>query len=357
MLSAPAFGQSYSAFDIGSLGGGGTYAAAINASGQVTGNSITEDGPYHAFVTKANGLGINDLGTFQGGFNSYGFGINASGQVAGVSEYTSNPLLPTSPYAFITDAKGDLKFATSWSYSEGHAINNLGQVAGYSRIANTDGGVFVTAANGLNARHIGNLHSYNDQAFDINTSGQVVGASEVSTGITHAFIASANHVYASDLGTLGGYNSSATGVNDSGKVVGWSALAQDPYSLGHAFITDINSNMTDLGTLGGHLSAATDINSSGHVIGWSETGIANRRHAFITGPDGIAMTDLNSLVKLENGTFLAGATGINDRGQIIANGSDGHSYLLTPVPEPEAYALFLAGLGLMGFMVRRRKTG
>ena len=59
-------------------------------------------------------------------------------------------------------------------------------------------------------------------------------------------------------------------------------------------------------------------------------------------------------MKLENGTFLAGATGINDRGQIITNASDGHSYLLTPVPEPETYAMFLAGLGLMGFIARRR---
>ena len=28
----------------------------------------------------------------------------------------------------------------------------------------------------------------------------------------------------------------------------------------------------------------------------------------------------------------------------------------TPVPEPETYALFLAGLGMMGFMARRRKA-
>ena len=31
------------------------------------------------------------------------------------------------------------------------------------------------------------------------------------------------------------------------------------------------------------------------------------------------MTDLNSLMKRENGTFLADAVGINDQGQIIAN--------------------------------------
>jgi hypothetical protein len=31
--------------------------------------------------------------------------------------------------------------------------------------------------------------------------------------------------------------------------------------------------------------------------------------------------------------------------------------LVTGVPEPETYAMFMAGLGLMGFIARRRKNG
>jgi len=361
VLAGPAFAQNYSTFDIGSLGTGATYATAINASGQVTGNSVMKDGPYHAFVTQANGVGMTDLRTLPGGFNSYGFAINDKGQVTGKSDYADYPGVPgasTSPYAFITDIKSDMSLVTpsrSWSNSEGHGINNSGQIAGFSPISNSNGGVFVTDANAVNPRHIGNLNSYEDQAFDINASGQVVGNAHVSSGLyKHAFISSSNHVYASDLGTLGGYTSSATGVNDAGKVVGYSETTTGITSPIHAFITDINSNMTDIGTFGGQSSAATDINSSGQVVGWAETGIGNQRHAFITGPNGAGMTDLNSLVKLENGTFLYDANGINDRGQIIANASDGHSYLLTPVPEPETYAMFLAGLGLMGFIARRR---
>jgi len=33
------------------------------------------------------------------------------------------------------------------------------------------------------------------------------------------------------------------------------------------------------------------------------------------------------------------------------------SFVVTPVPEPETYAMLLAGLGLMGFVVRRRRAG
>jgi hypothetical protein len=72
-------------------------------------------------------------------------------------------------------------------------------------------------------------------------------------------------------------------------------------------------------------------------------------HAFITGPDGAGMMDLNSLslVGLPAGVVLESANGINNVGQVIA----------TAIPEPEVYALFLAGLALVGFVARRKKIG
>ncbi len=71
-------------------------------------------------------------------------------------------------------------------------------------------------------------------------------------------------------------------------------------------------------------------------------------HAFITVPNGVGMTDLNSLVSLPGRTILTDATGINNQGQVAVIGS--------PIPEPETYAMLLAGLGLLGFIARRRKT-
>ena len=105
--------------------------------------------------------------------------------------------------------------------------------------------------------------------------------------------------------------------------------------------------MTDLGTLGGDSSYALGINDAGQVVGWSHTA-AGDQHAFITGPNGVGMTDLNSLVSLPGGDFLTNATGINNHGQVAAIGN--------PIPEPETYAMLLAGLGLLGFIARGRKT-
>ena len=90
----------------------------------------------------------------------------------------------------------------------------------------------------------------------------------------------------------------------------------------------------------------TGINEAGQVVGYSRTP-AGSYHAFITGPNGVGMSDLNTLVHMPDGVVLTNATGINNVGQIIA--------VTTPVPEPETYALLLTGLGLIGVMAHRRK--
>ena len=89
---------------------------------------------------------------------------------------------------------------------------------------------------------------------------------------------------------------------------------------------------------------ARGINDAGQVVGMSYMG-ADSPHAFITGPDGAGMMDLNSVVNLPRGVILTEATDINNVGQVIALG----------VPEPESYAMFLAGMGLIGFMALRKR--
>ncbi len=42
------------------------------------------------------------------------------------------------------------------------------------------------------------------------------------------------------------------------------------------------------------------------------------------------------------------------KGDLISDSSGGH-LLITAVPEPETYAMLLAGLGFLGFVVRRKK--
>jgi probable HAF family extracellular repeat protein len=92
-----------------------------------------------------------------------------------------------------------------------------------------------------------------------------------------------------DLGTINGsLNPVALGINASGEVVGASSVSGVPGT--HAFFYS-NGVMNDLGTLGGNSSAAWGINARGQVTGWSTTA-TGMLHAFITAPNGGAMTDL-----------------------------------------------------------------
>jgi hypothetical protein len=70
------------------------------------------------------------------------------------------------------------------------------------------------------------------------------------------------------------------------------------------------------------------------------------------------MLDLNSVINL-SGTVLQHATAITDLGQIVVNGANGQSYLLTPltpIPEPSAYAA-LIGAAVFGLLALRRRAG
>jgi probable HAF family extracellular repeat protein len=155
---------------------------------------------------------------------------------------------------------------------------------------------------------------------------------------------------------LGGTVSEARGINASGQVAGYATTAGN--RAYHAVLWS-NGTMTDLGTLGGTVSEAYGINASGQVVGQSNTSGDAAQHAFLWSAG--AMTDLNSLVHPASGWTLTEARAVNDVGQIVGTGTingQQHAYLLTPtaVPEADNYAYMAAGLGLVGWMARRRKA-
>lgn len=176
-----------------------------------------------------------------------------------------------------------------------------------------------------------------------------------------------------DLGTLGGSTSSAFDINNSGQVVGRAdAVGGDS----HPFITGPNGvGMTDLGTLGGSFGFATDINDAGEVVGFASTTNNSETHAFIFSHGGI--TDLSVLdAVIAGGWTNLTIRDINDNGQMVGFGTNSHgnqeAFLLSytsdtiftpspifipplPIPEPQSYAMLLAGLGLLGFIAWRKK--
>ncbi len=279
-----------SAFDTQALGALGptpdggpavAYPADINERGEVVGRS-SQGGvwDHHAFRTQPDGPinpATDDLGTLAGG-SSEARGINALGQVTGDSEAPGGPLhafrtAPDRPINAATDDLGSLTGMTG-GYSRGFAINDNGQVAGWS-------------VNGQGGRH----------AFRTRPNMPINPATD-------------------DLGTLGGADSYAYAINNNGLVVGRSARAPsllDPRTrmVGNvsippvwcAFLHD-GRQMLDLNHFispgsGWVLYEAKDINDHGMIIG---NGISpeGKLHGFLLTP----VPEPGQVVLLGLGTLL-----------------------------------------------------
>jgi uncharacterized membrane protein len=363
---------------------------AINDAGQLAGQTYFSGKATNAALWSSGGSPVLDLGTVSGASFSTAYSINDFGQTAGTS-------------GFLTGGIASSWVATRWSVdlSNNVTVNNLGKLSddsdSFAHGINNAG--LVVGESGSDSSRIfqailwdssGGMHILdswggdNSSAKGINNFNQVVGASKDTLGLYHATQWNWNGSVATitDLGTpVGWVQSGAFAINDNAHVAGivGDDSSEFPGAMFHATLWD-GSGAHDLGALG-QLSFANGINSSDQVVGWTDAAGDGNYHATLW-DHGITI-DLNSLLSSQIPTnwVLTEATGINDSGWITViarNPAEGllvntitglpmldefgnqryvqHAFLLAPVPEPETYAMFMAGLGLMGFIARRRKN-
>lgn len=223
-----------------------------------------------------------------------------------------------------------------------------------------DAHAFVGAI-GKPAVDIGSLGGGYTFAADMNNQDQVVGFSK--TGATQADFEAGRAVDEAflyengqmrGLGTIAGPYSFARAINDLGQVVGESSTTATGAGVTHAFLYDETHGMRDIGNPG-LISVGLGINNHSEVVG-IEIGDDGTFHAFVYhATEGIQ--HLEHLIPADSGwSNLVQATSINNRGQIAGTGlynGSVRAFVMTPVPEPAAFALSVLTVGWF-VAIRRR---
>jgi probable HAF family extracellular repeat protein len=287
--------------DLGTLGGPGSYGAAVSDTGIVVGCSDVQPNGVHAFIYE--GGVMRDLGTASdAGGNSCALAVNDSGIAAGRSG--SGELVVWSgsgvTHLGVTGDVGD--------------INDAGVVVGSYR-SGTGTRAFIYRDGTLtDLGTLGEGVSAQNAATAINAREEVVG---VSNG--HAFLYADGTMR--DLGTLGGGISIAKGINDRGQVVGmaFNALGQPGPFL-------FDGTMRALP--GASESAAIAINDRMQVVGSGE-GV----YGYVVAGGNVTRLDAIPAVRAKGWHHLE-PTGINARGWIVGTAmtaeGDSRAFLLVP---------------------------
>jgi probable HAF family extracellular repeat protein len=324
--------------DLGLLPGAGVsgqgYAYAINSSGRIVGQASSATG-YRAFLS-INGGALTDLGTLGGG-TSYAWAVNnnnvafgratdAGGTYYAVSFDLNNPgtvtALPNIPTTGVPWGANDAGWVVG-SYNPGALRAIVWSPAGGGTMTDL-GALFST----------NNVYS---RAYDINNNGIVVGYGSVGAdqyGPYHAFMYDTATGIATDLNnlTIAGLPAGLTleqprAINDAGQIAGFGrdsggvyhafrltpAMAGDANLDGTVNITDLSKVLTNYDAIG-KVWADGDFNGDGTVN----------------------ISDLSNVLTNYDKSYAASAAGIR------------------AVPEPGMLALLACGLVGVFVLARRR---
>lgn len=283
----------------------------INAKGQVAFSEAVGDSYRAKFY---DGHIVRDLGTL-GGPASTTVAVNDRGQVVGYSRISQdsqiNHAFRWSEGRGMIDLHGPGQEQVDSTAAD---INNRGQVAGtgplpfrWSPQTGIQALVTLGAGGGANA---------------INEAGMVAGFAGDPGGEPQALPARWTRPdRIRILSNLGSRTSGARDINAAGHVVGNVPFPPQPFGAEHAFLWTPQKGLIDLGTGSGDFSTASKINDKGMVIG-----VLSGQPEFIRG---FVWTRHTGMIEIGGPDAASSrANDLNNRGQVVGN-LEGAAYVWT----------------------------
>ena len=323
-LHAGAVTTRYVAKDLGAPPAGRVaYPTGLNDSGQVVGYVVDlSTSTFTSFATGPQGRQVFDPCPRISTTDCRAVGIDAAGDV--VTTMTLSNGLSVSAASAIDGTGLHYLHGVSGGFNTATGVSSSGLVTG---LVFNDQGLAVGDRGSVDGRRPRTIGRVSGRA--INDSGVAVGGSIVINNQPSQAVMSVPGNAPQSLGFLpGGSFSTATAISNDGWIVGYAFNAD---AASHATLARLGTpGLTDLGALeSGGWSNAHGVNDAGIVTGIDAAPDGTAR-AFVLDTRDLVMTDLNTLVTLPAGVVLSDAVAINTSGQIAAEGSDGHAYLLTP---------------------------
>ena len=348
-ISVPSYAAQYS---IEVLPAPITEAAAINARGDIVGDSFVYEHRTHTVTTlSCSGTGcnvyganaINDLGVIAGTIVDPAVGFEA---VIWKSP-SEAPTLLSPGNQTMADALSDLGDVAG-SNNNGHEDNaaDIWTTPKYPQIAlgtlvTCEVCVFGPSSTALAVNNRRRVVGYSD--FGYTTTSDPFGPSV--SGV-HAFMWSDGHM--TDLAMMSSDPSInfdfASSVNDLDEVVG-SSSSTDGVTTALAYRNGVIKSLGSLDKQPTSNSQANSINDRGEIVGWSDLhpagGQPSAPRAFVYSRRRMAnlMSELDTADPASQTAVLTNAVAINCDGWIVANGfdsvtGDNHAYLLKPEHQP-----------------------
>jgi probable HAF family extracellular repeat protein len=303
---------SYTVTDLGTLGGTRSYAAGINARGDIVGSStFAGDSATHAFLYQRRHGRMIDLDPRGAGRSSGAWAINDRGRVVGDIAAGGDAFHAA---LFVRGRIVDLGTPMGLPGATAIAINHAGDVLIQVEVG-------YAFAEGFLLHHGQTVALPIQSAWGLNNRRQAVGSVGPAL-LQRAVVVSGNTVTDPTQGIGAGFSTVATAINARGDVAG--GYVPSDGSTGGAFL-ERDGVLTDLGGLpGGAFTVALALNSRDQVVGYA-FGIGNGvGHAFLYDAQlDPPMQDLNDLIPPDSGIVFNQATGINDRGDIVGIGTVG----------------------------------